>query len=372
MTLSSKKPLRLSTSRANLSTYPESTNGKAQNCEWSDISKAPPTRLNKKYFSEISKNPNIDLFLNCNTVDIRLSDNLVHANQLIAYNFGGRKFSFRATHIVLACGTVENARILLNCDSQIPSGIGNHSDFVGRCFMEHLNVEIGKFVTSRAKFWESGNVTLKPTRRFINDRQVLNSLISFAPNANPATYGRLKVLKRYVRDAVCSSESVLDLSRQLVEFNCPGDGVISSMGEQSPNRNSRITLAKEKDTLGLRKAILDWRLNDRDRRSIRLLSIEAAKELARQDLARVQLRNRIIDNNERLGASGHCHQMGTTRMSENPAYGVVDSNSRIHGTDNLYIAGSSIFPIGGGNNPSMAIVQLSLRLAEHLAQKLGK
>jgi len=333
--------------------------------------RSTPTRLNEKYFSEISEDPNIDLYLNCNTVDIRLNDNLDHVEEFVCRNYQGTEFRFRSKHFLLACGAVENARILLNCDTQVKSGIGNHSDFVGRCFMEHLNVEVGRFVASDAGFWKSGMVALKPTREFMLSQGILNAILSFTPDSNPKTYGRLRVLKRYVRDAVCNSKSLLDLSRHLAEFNCPGDGVISTLCEQSPNRNSRIKLGDEKDALGLRRVILDWQLNDRDRRSVRTVAIEAAKELARQDLARVQLNSRILDENERLGAGGHCHQMGTTRMSSDPAHGVVDPNSKIHGIDNFYVAGSSVYSTGGGNNPTMELVQLSLRLADHLVQKLG-
>jgi choline dehydrogenase-like flavoprotein len=60
------------------------------------------------------------------------------------------------------------------------------------------------------------------------------------------------------------------------------------------------------------------------------------------------------------------HHMGTTRMSEDPRSGVVDRNSRVHGVDNLYVAGSSVFPSAGHANPTLTIVALALRLAEHL------
>jgi choline dehydrogenase-like flavoprotein len=60
------------------------------------------------------------------------------------------------------------------------------------------------------------------------------------------------------------------------------------------------------------------------------------------------------------------HHMGTTRMHEDPARGVVDRDGRVHGVDNLLIAGSSVFPSAGFANPTLTIVALSLRLAAHL------
>ena len=58
--------------------------------------------------------------------------------------------------------------------------------------------------------------------------------------------------------------------------------------------------------------------------------------------------------------------MGTTRMSADPAQGVVDADCRVHGMANLYVAGSSVFPTCGSANPTLTIVALALRLAAHL------
>ncbi len=329
--------------------------------------RSPPTRLNEKYLKEVTENANIDCFVNCNTVDIRLNGNLDHATELVALNYDGKEFRFRGKQIVIACGAIENARLLLSCNSQVPNGIGNHSDYVGRCFMEHLDVPLGRFVTSRPDFWDGGNIGFKPSRELMVKSGVLNAVLSFQPDSNPETYGRLRVLKRYLRDAACSSESLLDLSRQMVDFDCPGDGVITTMCEQAPNRESRITLGQERDSLGQRRVILNWQINALDRKTIRLLAMESAREMARQNIARVQLKKYILDDEIEIEASGHCHQMGTTRMSENPKHGVVDRNSRVHGITNLYMAGSSVFSTGGGNNPTLEIVLLSLRLADHLS-----
>jgi len=119
----------------------------------------------------------------------------------------------------------------------------------------------------------------------------------------------------------------------------------------------------------LRRVILYWQISNQDRKTIRTLALTLAQEMARQDVGRTRLQDFIIETDKDISIGGHCHQMGTTRMSENPRDGVVDRNSRVHGMKNLYVAGSSIFPTGGGNNPTLAIVQLSLRLADHLLQR---
>lgn len=347
-------------------TAPKNKKWKSSKLRFYGSVRSPPTRLHEKFFAEISApNNNIDLVLNCNLADIQLSENSSHVKNILAKNYRNQEFIFKSKYFVIACGAVENARILLSCDSQISTGIGNHSDFVGRCFMEHLNVNMGRFV-GETNFWKSGGKSFKPTRKFMTEQRISNGVLTLNPSSQPRTYGRLRVLKRIIRDAVCSSDTLVKLSRAVSDVNCPGDGGITTLCEQVPNRNSRVTLGKERDELGMRRVILNWQLNDQDRRSIRTLAMALATEMARQDLGRVQLKDFITDEDGDIEVGGHCHQMGTTRMSDNPRDGVVDRNSRVHGMDNLYVAGSSVFPTGGGNNPTLAIVQMSLRLADHL------
>ena len=72
------------------------------------------------------------------------------------------------------------------------------------------------------------------------------------------------------------------------------------------------------------------------------------------------------DNDELAGY----HHMGGTRMHDLRKFGVVDRNCKVYGSNNLYCIGSSVFTTGGHNNPTFPIVQLSLRLGEHLSKKI--
>jgi choline dehydrogenase-like flavoprotein len=66
---------------------------------------------------------------------------------------------------------------------------------------------------------------------------------------------------------------------------------------------------------------------------------------------------------------GGSHHMGTTRMHDDPSRGVVDRNCKVHGIDNLYVTGGSVFPTSGAANPTLTIVALTLRLADHLKSR---
>ena len=59
--------------------------------------------------------------------------------------------------------------------------------------------------------------------------------------------------------------------------------------------------------------------------------------------------------------------MSTTRMSDDPRHGVVDRDCRVHGTTNLFVGGSSVFATTGQCNPTYTIIQLALRLGNHLS-----
>jgi choline dehydrogenase-like flavoprotein len=93
-------------------------------------------------------------------------------------------------------------------------------------------------------------------------------------------------------------------------------------------------------------------------------------ELGRAGLGRLQIKIDDSDTTWPEDLVGASHHMGTTRMSENPKQGVVDKNCQVHGISNLFIAGSSVFPTAGSGTPTLMIVALALRLADHIKRKM--
>lgn len=138
---------------------------------------------------------------------------------------------------------------------------------------------------------------------------------------------------------------------------------------QVPNPASRVRLGDDVDVLGIRRAHLHWELGDADRRSVtRAMEIFGA-ELAALGIGRTQLLFEP-DGPWPPDTRGGFHHMGTTRMSDDPSNGVVDATCRVHGMSNLYVAGSSVFPGAGAGTPTLTLVALALRLADHLADEL--
>ncbi len=141
--------------------------------------------------------------------------------------------------------------------------------------------------------------------------------------------------------------------------------------EQFPNPASRVTLSNARDALGQNRIAIDWRPGAAEKRAVRRALEHVADEFGRLGLGRVRIS--AMPDGDRWPAvmRGSRHHMGTTRMSSNPRMGVVDATCRVHGVDNLYIAGSSIFPSSGFANPTLTIVALALRLGDEVRKRLA-
>jgi choline dehydrogenase-like flavoprotein len=136
--------------------------------------------------------------------------------------------------------------------------------------------------------------------------------------------------------------------------------------EQSPNPDSRVTLSSQRDSLGQNRVRLDWRLSKFDKSSIRRANEIIGIELGRAGLGRLKVSLDKYDTSWPPSLTGGGHHMGTTRMHVDPQKGVVNENCHVHGISNLFIAGSSVFPTSGYANPTLTIVALALRLADHV------
>ncbi len=134
----------------------------------------------------------------------------------------------------------------------------------------------------------------------------------------------------------------------------------------TPNPDSRVLLGEQTDALGCRRVKLDWRLTELDKRSARRGLEILATEIGRLGIGRMKITLSADDTTWPDDLVGVYHHLGTTRMHDDPREGVIDRDCRVHGIDNLYIAGSSVFPTAGSGTPTMMIIAMALRLADHL------
>jgi choline dehydrogenase-like flavoprotein len=130
-----------------------------------------------------------------------------------------------------------------------------------------------------------------------------------------------------------------------------------------------VILSDERDRLGRRRVRIEWQLGEADVENMSRV-IQLFDQAVRQ--AGVGHLERAFPDTPaawRQALEGGKHHMGTTRMHAASRHGVVDENSRVHGTSNLYVTGSSVFPSGGYANPTLTIVALAARLGDHLRRR---
>lgn len=331
---------------------------------------SPPTRFKDKYIEQLEQDDNITLSVNDSLINFEYTPegeiigavlrNLTTHDDRTVY---GKQF-------VLACGGIENARLLLHINAENGVDFGNHSGYLGKYFMEHPHFyEAVEFVMVDRVYehdvlpapsapWQYMYRFFCPTNNFLKAHDILDSTI------------RMRMYQ-HRKDMLSSIDELSTITTLSGKDNWQA-GVLDIVVEQPPLITNAITLSDETDDLGLRKTILNWRLTDIDYKSTRQPLLAFAKFLVEADLGRCKLASWVTDEQEIPEQQPGMHHMGTTRMARTESEGVVDTDCKLYGIKNLYIAGSSVYPTGASINPTLTLVQLALRLADHLKSRLSE
>jgi choline dehydrogenase-like flavoprotein len=329
---------------------------------------SPPTRFAQKYAKELNETEGLDVFINCNCVDLEFDSKTGCIETIVVSDYELHRERVRAKQFILATGAIENARQLLNSESLAAGGIVSKDGFVGRCFMEHLNVDMGTFILKDGQGTDARQYFT--TDAFVMEHESGKGNVTASLVSEVKAYGRTAAIKDFFENLVCDigAEHKIEF---ITKFDCPGDGVLGTLIEQFPNPDSRISLLEERDALGMKKINLHWELTPADRNTVKSIGLEVAKCFADTGLGFVKLEEYVYDVDLPLKVNPHAHHMGTTRMAASPEFGVVDENCKVFGVENLHVAGSSVFATGGACNPTMPLLQLALRLADHLNQEIA-
>jgi len=358
---------------------------------------SPPTRFGTRYRDAIINAPNLHLYTYANVCEIEANEANKSIEQVHIGTFEGKQHKVKARYYVLACGSIQNARLLLASNRRANTGIGNSHDLVGRYFMEHVEMPVAELVLQRPRPLKlyllnygqtrsRGELAL--TRASQRQNRLLNGTVSLNPGGvgnNPrGTFQEFpaEVVLQYsdqpepppeVKTTVTVEAAANPVAPAPASVSPYQVFKLTCRHEQSPNPDSRVSLGPDKDALGMPRATLHWQLTDIDKRSIRKSCEILARETGRSRLGRIRLLDWLTNTRDDEWPdflSGGWHHMGTTRMHEDPQQGVVDPDSRVHGIANLYLAGASVFPTGGAANPTLTLIALSLRLSDHLKRRL--
>ncbi len=311
----------------------------------------PITRFGEKYVEELTNSSNIYLHLNANLVDISLDSN---HSKVIQFVFRSDRnspvFPIKAKHFILSCGGLENPRALLLANKQMPNGVGNTYDMVGRHFCEHIAATIGNAVM-RSKHDSLGfNIC---SDALMQSKKCLSFLVEFGAITTD------------------SSASFLERMYNSILGGAELESEIYVIVQQACNPESRVTLSNERDHLGLKRLTLNWQQASLDYHTMRTAAIEVASTLAKHDIGRMKVAPFVLDKSAEIPIGFMNHHMCTTRMSKDERTGVVDQDCKIFGLDNFFIAGSSVFASAGVSNPTYTIIQLALRLGDHMDELLN-
>jgi choline dehydrogenase-like flavoprotein len=369
-----------------------------------------PRNFGQAYRPELERAVNIEVLLNASAVEIQPAADLRSVQAIRAETLGGRGFQVQARAYVLACGGIENARLLLASNQIAPAGIGNEHDLVGRFFMDHPYLTTGHFAPAsprhadgphvirsfkRAGLHQTSHLGFVLNERIRRDEELTGCSAYFirrlASETAPEHFSRggksrLRLgeffehrtlagaeIGRHLRNVLKGHREVgLTLARRASEMIRPRHVLaFRTVLETTPRPDSRVTLASARDRLGVPRVRVDWRISETDRRGLDRLRRAMAKAIERNGFGALIEDPAVDEAGWPNSMESGKHHMGTTRMHVDPKRGVVDADCRIHGIANLYVAGSSVFATSGYANPTFTIVALALRLADHLKARLG-
>lgn len=370
---------------------------------------SPPTNFAEAYHNEIKNAHNVDVFLHANVVHIPVEKDGTRAKGVRCKTLSGKSFLLNAKVIILAASALENTKLLLVSRNVHPQGLGNQYDMLGRFFMEHphifsgviesipadlpqdytkLNYDLAQKNLSmvdaigiRQDVMKNENLLngcvflvnrpLHKTRdiyyssRLIGFINLMETLQHAAPlNAN-VFQNILNILK--------NSSSVAGMLASAVRGKIASQRkyTLRMQMETEPNPESRVTLSEKKDALGISQIALTWKTSKAD-----IDSYQRFVQTLHTSLQTVGMK--ITPFNHDLSSDGWPvsmrpakHHMGTTRMHKDEKLGVVDEHCQVHGINNLYIAGGSVFPTSGMANPTLTIIALAVRLADHIKHQLS-
>ncbi len=388
---------------------------------------SPPTNFWKKYHESLKKHANLTVIYNAVCSELTLTDNLQKITSSKFLTTQDTKLWIRSNNYILAAGGVENVRILLNNNSQLPNGIGNKNDNVGRYYMSHLNGVIGEFTLSSPEHSKTNtyyrdecgvfvrnyigicsgklieqkipNISLRPHFHAVGDPIHGSSILSaiyYAKNVRAIARRvpmNLDPIGGLSKDALMKLHfghfrnllqdfpglasfvpsfllnNVLGTRRIPSILQQPKDGSFPMLyqSEQTPLPTSRIYLGKRKDQFGHRRIKIHYDVADSD-----FEAIIRAHQLFKQQVEDSKVGKfefidlELVKEMRRQMQPVQGHFIGGTRMSTQPQKGVTDLNCKVFSVENLFIAGSSVFPTNAAANPTLTIIALALRLAAHL------
>lgn len=322
-----------------------------------------PTRTRLRFGDEMRASRSLRVVLGATVTELRTDANGSRVTSVLCRSLEGRSLQARGACVVLATGGLETPRLLLASDAAMRGGIGNAHDLVGRFYTDHPKHHSGTLRPGPLTRAFARELQYAPKPRFcvcfaLDDAtQCDRGLLEHVVYLKPIHAGRAAALRDWLRGAPACRDGNGRVAAYRVKL----------VSEQAPNPLSRVRLGAARDRLGMRRIELDWHFTEQDHRSLAEVVALCKTRFDEAGLGRFDFGEDPPTLDSMTDAA---HQMGTTRMAARAQDGVVDTDARVFGTDNLYVAGSAVFPTGPSYSPTFTILALARRLADHLAARL--
>jgi 2-desacetyl-2-hydroxyethyl bacteriochlorophyllide A dehydrogenase len=361
---------------------------------------AHPLRYGRMLRDRVGPGDGVDLWTLANVTEVELDESGERVGGVALATLRGNRFRIRARVVALACGAIENARLLLASRSARPAGLGNGHDLVGRYYQDHPKGFTGVIAVeptarrlpastywpgrpSPGGSWRWGVGLSEPEQERV---RVLNSYVRLEPvvlaTVPPATAALRRLPRDLARGRVRQADprpladlpSELPALARLARFRIRNGGPIDAIRvrsflEQQPVRSNRVRLADRRDPLGLPLAAVDSRLTDLDRETVAVVHRALAEAVRAHGLGELHAH---LDGHavweEMAGAS---HHAGTTRMGTDPHRSVAGPDGQVHDVPGLFVLGASLFPTSGYANPVFTIAATSLLVADRIADHMA-
>lgn len=259
----------------------------------------------------------------------------------------GERLVFRGDIVVLACGAINSAALLLrSADSKHPTGLANSSDQVGRNYMTHQNGCVVAVTQTPNPSQFQKHFGLTDFYRGADDSPFPLGLIQLMGKPDSGTL-------QWLRGEKLPGVSMDNIQTRTIDFFLTA--------EDLPDPNNRISLREDGS---IRVSYTHNNTEAYDRLQVKLEHMMTQAE-------RRHARPRPEFLASRLGVSGVSHQNGTLRFGHDAKSSVLDINCKAHDLDNLYVVDGSFFPSSSAVNPSLTIMANALRVGDHLLERLG-
>lgn len=322
-------------------------------------------RFADKFGENLSKSTSIFLALRANLTEIETNGHAVTG--LRVADFSGVEKRVRAHNYILACGGIENCRLLLWSNRKSNGLLVRNSATLGTHWMEHPEFAIGEAILSKEfnlQFDERRVSRFCPTPAFMSKEGILHCVLEVYETSYTAA-------RQLIADICCVAPAYGKWAFKMLNKHLVCGARIRAACEQEPRLVNRVTLGDDCDQFGIPRTVLHWRKSEKDLKTVRVAIQKLAEYAARNNIGRIKIDSWVLGEEDLpVGdeSAGH-HHMGGTRMAAKPDDGVVDSECRVFGQSNLFVAGSSVFPSCGYANPTLTIVQLALRLSHSIVSQ---